>query len=82
MKNKLVYYLVIFVPLIILGLLKKAELIDSVWFMIYFLSYALVFRTYTDGKRLADKGIIKKTDIWKMIIPGQRIRYFMDLYIR
>jgi hypothetical protein len=82
MKNKLVYYLVIFVPLIILGLLKKAELIDSVWFMIYLLSYALVFRTYTDGKRLADKGIIKKTDIWKMIIPGQRIRYFMDLYIR
>lgn len=82
MKNKLVYYLVIFMPLIVLAFLKKRELIDAVWFMVFLLGYALVFRTYTDGKRLADKGIIKKTDIWKMLIPGQRIRYFVDLYIR
>ncbi len=78
----LVYYLVITVPIVIVGLLKKTEMIDSTSFVLALVVYALIFRTYTDGKRLADKGIIKGTDIWKMIIPGQRIRYFKDLYIR
>jgi len=82
MKNRLVYYLVIIVPIVIVGLLRKTEMINSVSFVIALAVYALIFRTYTDGRRLADKGIIKETDIWKMIIPGQRIKYFKDLYIR
>lgn len=82
MKNIIVYYLVITIPLFILLILIKSEIINSVWFVIILMVYTLIYRTYTDGKRLADKGIINKSDIWKMIIPGKRIKYFNDLYIR
>jgi hypothetical protein len=34
-----------------------------------------------DGKRLSDKNIIKKKDIWKMIIPRKRFENFKELYL-
>jgi hypothetical protein len=34
------------------------------------------------GKRLSDKNIIQKKDIWKMIIPGKRFEYFNELYLK
>ena len=81
MKSKLLYYLAITIPLLTLGLLYKIETLDSTWFFILVLVYALIYRTYTDGKRLVEKGIIKETDIWKMVIPGQRYKFFKELYL-
>ena len=82
MKNIIVYYFVAVVPVAIIFLLKLTNTINSNWFVYLFFFYLLVYRTYIDGKRLADKGLIKKKDIWKMIIPGERFRFFKDLYLR
>ena len=81
MKNRLNFYLAITIPLLTLILLSILGTISSSWFFIFLLVYILVYRTYTDGKRLAEKGIIPETDIWKMVIPGQRIKFFRELYL-
>jgi hypothetical protein len=82
MKNLLTYYIFILSPIGVLILLNKAEKIDVTLFVGLFFFYAFIYRTYTDGKRLADKNIIPKKDIWKMIIPGSRLQYFKDLYLK
>lgn len=82
MKNLLFFYVLILTPIGILFWLNQTHLLDGTIVLILFLFYALVYRTYLDGKRLADKNIISKKDIWKMIIPGTRLKYFKDLYIK
>jgi hypothetical protein len=82
MKKLFIYYLTILLPLGILIWLSKTDLINSTLFVFLLFFYALIFRTYVDGKRLADRNIIPKKDIWKMIIPGKRIEYFKELYLK
>lgn len=82
MKNIIIYYLAVVIPVAVIFYLSRTHMINSNWFVYSFLSYLFIYRTYTDGKRLADKGIIKHREIWKMIIPGQRLRFFRDLYLR
>ena len=82
MRNIIVYYCVVIVPVAIIALLILTDTINSNWFVYSFCFYLFIYRTYIDGKRLVDKGIIEKKDIWKMIVPGQRFRFFKDLYLR
>lgn len=82
MKNLLFYYVLILTPIGILFWLNQTHLLEGNVVLILFLFYALVYRTYVDGKRLADKNIIPKKDIWKMIIPGKRSKYLKDLYLK
>jgi len=82
MKNIIVYYFAVVVPLAVIFFLTLTNTINSYWFVYTFCFYSFVYRTYTDGKRLADKGLIEKKDIWKMIIPGKRLTFFKDLYLR
>ncbi len=82
MKNLFTYYLTILLPIVILAWLNKTDLISSTIFVILLFFYILIFRTYVDGKRLADKNIIQKKDIWKMIIPGKRFKHFKELYLK
>lgn len=82
MKNLLTYYLLILSPIGVLLWLNKAVIINGTLFVGLIFFYAFIYRTYTDGKRLADKNIIPKKDIWKMIIPGKRLAYFKELYLK
>lgn len=82
MKSLLKFYLMIFAPIVMILWLNKSGLINSTSFVFLLLIYTVVYRTYTDGKRLAGKGIILKKDIWKMIIPGKRIQHFVELYLK
>ena len=82
MKNLLTYYLLILSPIGVLLWLNKALIINGTLFVGLIFFYAFIYRTYTDGKRLADKNIIRKKDIWKMIIPGKRLAYFKELYLK
>jgi hypothetical protein len=82
MKSLLTFYTVILAPIGILIWLRKSDLINGTLFVGQIVFYALVYRTYTDGKRLADKNIIPKKDIWKFIIPGKRLEYFKELYLK
>ena len=71
-----------FSPIFILVYLSKTELISSELFVFLLFFYAFIYRTYLDGKRLSDKGIIDKNNIWEMIIPGKRFEYFGELYLK
>lgn len=82
MKNLFIYYLTSLSPIGILIWLSRTNLVNPTLFVLLLFFYALIFRTYVDGKRLADKNIIPKKDIWKMIIPGKRFRYFKELYLK
>lgn len=81
MKNTVVYYLAIILPVIAIFVLKNTGMISSNWFVYTFVLYLLVYRSCTDGLRLAGKGTIEKRNIWKVIVPGQRIKYFKELYL-
>jgi|TARA_B110000902_G_scaffold138255_1_gene159859 Ca2+/Na+ antiporter len=82
MKNLFIYYLVIIIPIVILSWMSRTNFLDSTLFVILLFFYVFIFRTYIDGKRLVDKNIIPKKDIWKMIIPGKRFQYFRELYLK
>jgi len=82
MKNLISFYIIILAPLGILFCLSKFKLISGTLFLVFLIFYVFVYRTYTDGKRLANKNIIPKKDIWKMIIPGTRIVHFKELYLK
>jgi len=82
MRNFLIYYVIILAPIGILIGLHTTNLLDKTLFVLLILYYALVYRTYTDGKRLVNKKLISEKDIWKMLIPGYRLKYFKELYLR
>ncbi len=82
MKNIYLYYLTITTPLLVIVWLSAFEIIETTSFLALFCFYLFVFRTYVDGKRLAEKNIIDHRDIWKMIIPGKHITYFRALYLK
>jgi len=82
MKNLFVYYLLITVPLAGIIIFSSLDLINSAQFVGLLFFYLLVYRTYVDGKRLADKNIIPKKDIWKLIIPGKRMAHVRELYFK
>lgn len=82
MKNLLNYYILILTPLGLMIWLVKTDSISSWGFVGLMLFYSLIYRTYIDGKKLADKNMIEKKDIWKMIIPGNRLEYFKELYLK
>ena len=82
MKNLFIYYLTILSPIGMLTWLSRIDLVSSTLFVLLLFFYVLIFRTYVDGKRLSDKNVIQKKDIWKMIIPGKRFEYFKELYLK
>ena len=82
MKNLFIYYLTILSPIGVLTWLSRTDLVSPTLFVLLLFFYVLIFRTYVDGKRLSDKNVIQKKDIWKMIIPGKRFEYFKELYLK
>ncbi|MEB8327923.1 hypothetical protein OO009_01030 [Flavobacteriaceae bacterium KMM 6897] len=80
LENSILYYLIILVPLGALIMLHRTAILSGYAFVGFLFFYAFIYRTFTDGKRLYDKQIIFKKDIWKMIMPGSRIQFFKELY--
>jgi len=82
LKNLVIYYLAILLPVAILLFLYGKELIGFTTFLVLIIAYLLIYRTWTDGSRLAAKGIISKKDRWKMMLPGMHMKHFTDLYLK
>ncbi|MEH0007533.1 MAG: hypothetical protein V6Z82_02290 [Flavobacteriales bacterium] len=83
MRNLLIYYIAILlpIPLIYWGLYH----FGATFVLVALLSYAMIYRKFTDGKRLMEKGLLRKADFWKFaIIPFWHsfciFRYFRELY--
>lgn len=81
MKNTAFYYLAILIPFgVIIWLGNTIEVSRTVfWGLLIF--YLLIYRPFTDGLRLVDNGLIMKKDIWKLLIPGNHIKYSKELYL-
>ena len=82
MRNLLVYYIAILLPLGILLLMYAEGAIGSAVFFLLFVAYLLIYRTWTDGTRLSSKGIITKEERWKMMLPGMHMKHFTELYLK
>lgn len=79
MKNLAIHYLLILIPIPFLMAIPYSTYSD--WFVLLLLLYAFPYRMATDGMRLIQMGAIKKREIWKLLLPGQRIIYFRKLYL-
>jgi hypothetical protein len=82
LKNLFVYYLAILLPIVIILFLYGKEVIGFTSLLVLVIAYLLVYRTWTDGSRLAAKGIISKKDRWKMMLPGMHMKHFTELYLK
>ncbi len=81
MKNLLIYYIAILLPI---PLIAWSAYHNGMVFLVLLLSYAMIYRGFTDGKRLLEKRLIRKSDFWKVfVIPfWARGRYFIELYFK
>lgn len=77
MKNLVIYYLQIIIPLPLLYLSSKEE--DSAMFFSLFIFY-LVYRIFTDYFRLLKKGVVMKSNFFMFFMPIWHIKYFKELY--
>lgn len=87
MKNIIVYYLAIVIPaLAIFWWMKTAD--EPYWPVIFLFVYFLVYRPFTDGLRLKQKGVISKNEFIKQFIPfyffnhENWINWFKELFFR
>lgn len=77
--NKLLKYYILILspfPLIMIYFFKGG---DAVVFLIFLLLY-YVYRVVIDGQRLIEKKILTKNEVYKLLIPFYRSRYFRQLY--
>ena len=81
MKNIFIYYLAILIPLSFI-IWYISGTYDSTTFVVLLFCY-VIYRGFTDGKRLIDKGVIGKEDKWKAFIPFyiNHLTYFKELYL-
>lgn len=81
MKNLFAYYFAILlpVPAIVWLALQPSR---AVLFIVALAVYLFIYRTLTDFYRLEQKGVVKKGDLWRMLIPLWRLKYFHELYFQ
>lgn len=80
MKNILIYYMAILIPLALIFWLAMSG--HTNWFAILLLIYAIPYRMLVDGQRLVSKKLIKWNESWKLFFPWNRYDYFKELYFR
>lgn len=79
MRNLLTYYFIILIPLVLLFIAARLNLISSNWFVALLFLYFL-FRQFTDAWRLVAVGVIDKVT-WKIVAnPFLQAQYFKELY--
>lgn len=77
MKNILIYYLSILLPI---PLLVWSLYYNSIMFFILLMSYVIIYRGFVDGQRLIEKKLMNKNELWKAFIPFWTSKYFRQLY--
>jgi len=81
MKNLLIYYFSILFPL---GMFYPAYLKwkeeGTATFLVVFLVFYMIYRWFTDGKRLVEKGLLKKSEFWKAFMPFYTAQFIRELY--
>ena len=81
MRNIVVFYAFVIIPLGLLAFFLLTERLDSGLFTILILLYALVYHPFLSGLRLISLGKISSQNFWKNFIPFWNARYFKTLYV-
>lgn len=76
MKNIVLYYFAILLPIPLLVYFAK---VNAMVFMVLLLAY-VIYRGFVDGQRLLEKSIISKNEFWKVFIPFWSSRFYRPLY--
>ena len=80
MKNTFLYYLAILLPLIAILLMAYTHYAVYTW-VVLLLIYGVIYRPLVDGVRLIQKGVIRKSEIWKLFVPFfYHGKWFKQLY--
>jgi hypothetical protein len=80
-KNTIIYYCCILLPLPFTFYLWNHSLINPTWFFILIFTYGLVFRPILDTLRLVNKRVIRRKYFWKTFFMwGRTVTYFKELY--
>jgi len=74
----MLYWFFVLVPIAMI-ILAYYELQNNCW-VIFLLVYVIVYRPLLDGMRLVKLNLINKSEVWKLLIPFYRIRFFKQLY--
>lgn len=80
MKNVIIYYLSSLTPLVLLMLFWS--LLEPKLALVLLAGYVFIYRTILDGRRLYQKGLISKDEIWKVSFNGARMENFKALYLK
>jgi len=82
LKNKLVYYILIFAPLLFLFMLGRDQAISAQAFVIFLCIYIFIYRKFTDIYRLIQINALTKEDSLKYYLPWRVIsaKFFKPLY--
>ncbi len=82
-REKIVlFYVVLMMPLLLLFVLKNSVRLGSVPFVVFLSIYCLIYNPLVQGYKLYRKGILKKNDLFKMLIPFYSIRYFGQVFLK
>lgn len=82
MRNLFTYYCAIFIPIIALFEAVKMHVVGG-WISVALLFfYALIYRTFIDGTKLSQKGLIEPKEKYKVLTKGLHIKYFKELYLQ
>jgi hypothetical protein len=79
--NRIVFWLLCAIPWAALLMMLRFEMIDSSWFAIGLILYALYYRPFVHINRLMQLGAIEEKDAWKLFIPLYSSRYLKALWL-
>jgi hypothetical protein len=80
LKNIIVFYLLVLVPLILLAIGIMNHFISKGFFFAAIFIYALLYHPLISGLRLLALGKIKKSELWLNFIPFWNQKYFKLLF--
>lgn len=77
MKNLVIYYILIFLPLLLIFIILDSgnKVVGGGLLIVY-----VIYRIFVDYYRLIAKGLMKKKDFYKILIPFWRAQFFKEMY--
>ena len=80
MKNILVFYLAVFIPIAVLVYCGLIHAISNTQFFFGMLSYCFIYHPLISGMRLIQLNKIEASQFWKTFIPGWNWKFFSSLF--
>lgn len=80
LKNRLWFYLLIFLPIVVLVSMAWRDQISASVFTLLMMTYVFAYHPSISGMRLLAIGVIQKKDFLRNYIPMWNMQYFGALF--